>query len=143
MSSKKILPLNQSTSDLILKTVLPIKEKYISDKLSEQEINWVDTFNHTIKSSSWPTISGYDDFKNLPEYIKKECIHHHNFSDELFRQSIQKDANKLFDRLSELNVNPDMLAIVNNYVDLIKGKNIIDIGCNYGHWSLIAANLIS
>jgi hypothetical protein len=37
-------------------------------------------FYNSVKDSGWPEIETYDDFLELPEYIREECINTHNLT---------------------------------------------------------------
>lgn len=131
------LKLSEATSDLIEQISSPSKDTYIKERLAEQEQNWVETYN-LIKADNWPSIKGYADFKELPDYIKTECTEVHKFSDELFKQAIIDDATMFNNRVNEIKYHPIILSVMDRFVNLINGKSVIDIGCNFGHWSIFA-----
>ncbi len=112
------LKINQSYAD-----------KLINRNLNENLCNWIASYN-SIKGSTWPSCNNYSDFNNLPEHIKDECVHVHNFSPEIWENEEFKDAHSSVDMSFFI-----LLAkhsIINN-IEFIKNKHVVEFSCLTGH----------
>ena len=72
---KKILlsDLSESTVELINSTLCSYKQPSINYEFKRLENEWINQYN-VIKAEGWPIVRSYNDFENLPDGIKKECI---------------------------------------------------------------------
>lgn len=69
----------------------PIKiERYPKElvELNNFTENWATSYNN-IRAESWPDCNTVDDWYNLPEYVKNECINIFKFSPELLAEKIK------------------------------------------------------
>lgn len=114
------------------------KQKYIKGFFDFHESAWVEKYD-IIKDDSWPTIDSYADFYNLPDFIQKECIDIHEFSPDIWLQCIKNDAAHQYAMTEQmdLSVLPVYRFFADN-LDLIENKKILDVGCNFGYWSLFS-----
>ena len=134
---KHTIPLSESTLSSIRSVYAPLRKQYIDFYLNAQESAWAQSYN-VIKDSSWPECNGYKDFDLLPDYIKIECADIHQFSPEILKQAITSDADRFFQIGNEYVLDQELLEVLNQNLDIIQNKKIIDIGCNFGHWSIFA-----
>lgn len=132
------IPLSQKTTVLIDRILSTIRPEYIKSAFTDQEPSWLSTYN-AIKDDSWPKCYTYNDFDALPVHIKQECINIHNFSEKIFKDSIIKDADRLFQSLNSIKLNYDVLTALTDNLHIINDKKVIDFGCNYGYWSIFAS----
>lgn len=130
----KFIPLSSRTSDLIYTIEQSIREIYISHELRNQEKVWVNSYNN-IKGESWPECSSYSDFNSLPDDIKHECIHVHNFSLEQWNNSIVEDADIKFCRIDRCILADWTVKLFEKHPEILQDKKVIDIACNFGYWS--------
>lgn len=96
-----------------------------------------------IRDSSWPDLSNVEDFVNLPEHIKKECIEVHKFSADIFY-----DRNLTFDRFHpspDFAYNADYLLRVQSVVfdnaEFVTDKRVVDLCCSHGTMALPISSL--
>ena len=134
---KYTIPLSETTVNAIRALYVPLRKQYIDFNLKAQEANWAQSYD-IIKDSSWPECKGYEDFDRLPDVIRSECANIHQFSPDLLKQAITNDADKFFQVGNEYVLNQELLEMLDQNIDIIQNKKIIDIGCNFGHWSAFA-----
>jgi 2-polyprenyl-3-methyl-5-hydroxy-6-metoxy-1,4-benzoquinol methylase len=137
---KDKITLSNSTVKLIESIQNTINEKYIEYEFKDKESEWINSYN-IIKGESWPGCNSYQDFNSLSKDIKEECVNIHHFSPEIFKDSIINDANaKLFpiSNTSKFELDDQILINLNNNLDIIQGKKILDLACHFGHWSFFA-----
>lgn len=115
--------------------IQPMVDKVIEHNYKKSLPLWLEQYK-VIKDSSWPECSNYDDFYNLSENIKLECKEQHQFSPDIWRQTIVDDAN------AEYRFDPDKKyqKFVNDNINFIANKNIIDFCCRYGNYSFPCVN---
>lgn len=108
----------------------PMVDKLIEFNYKQNLPIWLEQYK-IIKDESWPECSNYNDFNTLPENIKKECREQHRFSPDIWKQSIIDDAKAMH------RVEPNALhyKFVNNNLEFIVNKNVIDFCCRYGNYS--------
>lgn len=116
-----------------------IKKQYIKYSIEQNEVWWIDRYN-LIRDASWPDCLCYQDFYSLPADIQQECIHQHNFSPDIFINSIHVDANANFRPPDFLKFRPEVQKCLINNIDIIENKKIIDFACYLGTWSFFAAD---
>ena len=133
------IPLSDPTVDLVRSVYAPVREKYIEHRVATQQLAWKQSYD-VIKDSSWPDCDEYQDFDLLPDAIKAECVEQHGFSPEIFKQAIVADADAHFSIGQEFVLNPHLVEFLTPHLDIIHNKKIIDIGCNFGYWSMFAHN---
>jgi 2-polyprenyl-3-methyl-5-hydroxy-6-metoxy-1,4-benzoquinol methylase len=133
------IPLSDPTLDLVRSVYAPVREKYIDHRVTTQQLAWKQSYD-VVKDSSWPDCYTYSDFDLLPERIRVECIEQHGFSPEIFKQSIVADADAHFKIDQAFALNPYLVEFLNLRPDVVHDKKIIDIGCNFGYWSMFAYN---
>jgi 2-polyprenyl-3-methyl-5-hydroxy-6-metoxy-1,4-benzoquinol methylase len=129
--------LSDSTVRLINSIQQPSIEKYIDYKIKSQESIWVTNYNN-IKADTWPKCNSYKDFELLPDSIKKECIDFYNLSPKTFKNSIIKDSNKYLQTDNIFKVSKKLISVLTDNLNLIRGKKIIDLACNFGYYSIFA-----
>lgn len=65
-----------------------IETRYLSDDaIEDSRANWAKTYD-SIRAVGWPECDHWDDFKNLPDSIQKECDQVFNFSDDKFKDML-------------------------------------------------------
>ena len=58
----------------------------------DTEKNWANVYNNIIKADGWPSVSCFDDWENLPQYIKDECTNLHRISpDQYLRDTTARE----------------------------------------------------
>jgi 2-polyprenyl-3-methyl-5-hydroxy-6-metoxy-1,4-benzoquinol methylase len=134
---KDSITLSNSTVELINFIRESITQKYVETEMKFLELTWKKQYN-IIKDESWPECNTYRDFEYLPDNIKEECITLHQFSPEFWIDSITKEMNAKY----QYNVSFSggyVRSFFDEYPEIIKGKKIIDFGCNVGHWSIFCS----
>lgn len=131
--------LSNSTKDLISSIYKSIKEKYIVTSYEELESDWARQYD-VIKGSNWPKCKNYEDFKNLPEDIKTECIQQHNFSPDIYYDSVINEANSKFKIPNEISLRNDVDSFLISHSYVLQNKKIIDLACNFGYFSVFCHN---
>lgn len=115
--------------------IQPVIDKVIEYNYKKGLPLWVERYK-IIKDSSWPECSNYDDFYTLPENIKLECRDQHQFSPDIWKQAIVDDAKAEY----RFDPNQNYQEFINNNINFIANKNIIDFCCRYGNYSFPCLN---
>jgi len=131
--------LSDPTLELVRSVYASVREKYINHRLSAQQLAWKQSYD-VIKDSAWPDCHTYSDFDLLPNLIRAECIEQHGFSSDIFKQAIVDDADDLLQIDQAFVLNPHLLEFLTQHLEVVHNKKIIDIGCNFGYWSMFAYN---
>ena len=119
------------------------QEQYVTHMFKFHESDWLEKYA-IIRDVSWPTLTCYQDFYSLPQHIQDECIQLHKFSPNIWRQQIKKDSDHDYQIKEAIDLEQSQhqgplykFFSENNHI--INGKKIIDVGCNFGYWSIFAA----
>jgi 2-polyprenyl-3-methyl-5-hydroxy-6-metoxy-1,4-benzoquinol methylase len=119
------------------------KNCILNDRITEDsKLVFLESYQK-VRDSSWPDLHNVQDFHNLPDIIKKECIEIHNFSSDIFY-----NPNMTFSDFCPSNdyaPTPDNLLRVQHIVldnaEYIKDKKVVDLACGYGMFALMIMNL--
>jgi hypothetical protein len=88
--------------------------------------NWKNSYNN-IKADSWPNCNSFDDWQNLPDYIKKECQEVFNFSPDKFADQLQGykfvDSNNVTITAKKINYFENGALIFDEFPSKIKVHN--------------------
>lgn len=71
-----------------LQDVVSVTRAPALEDILNSHTNWSDTYN-SIRGTDWPLCDSWDEFKNLPLSIQKECDELFNFSDVKFADKLQ------------------------------------------------------
>jgi len=148
----KTLPENLGT-DLTAFKLKKIKENmpvwvksFIKHKKNEDTNHFIAQYN-CIKDESWPDCMSINDWYNLPNKIKEECLKQHNFNPINF---VKFSDSEYIDNLATIDKNilgydeKQILSAKNIIIDnmeYIKNSNIIEYAAGDGFLSACAINL--
>lgn len=109
----------------------PINQKNIEYRLAQSLDLWKEKYK-IIKDQSWPPCDCLDDFSKLPLEVQKECTNIHKFSPEIWMECIIQD------QTTNFHLVPTSLQtqIVNENLDCIKDKHVVDFACGHGGYSV-------
>lgn len=107
------------------------KNKSILAEKTKLESLWVGKYN-LLKDSTWPNCFQYSDFYNLDVVIQKELVEFHNFSPEIWFESLTLNTKHSYDITTKSSISHQILM---DHVDVIKNKTIIDFACHTGEYS--------
>ena len=80
---------NRSKRTQMLEEICRILPKPKMAPIASVGVNWKDAYDQ-VKDPSWPECTSYDDFINLPDWIKTECIDLHKIDLDTWIQSTGK-----------------------------------------------------
>lgn len=141
MSDNKFsVPLSTEAKSLLAEFHQKLRHQYINDRMISGIDHFVSSYQE-IKDESWPCCSTYEDFDDLPDHIRQECINEHNFAPEIFLKSIKQDADRILPdfRQNFLSGREPVVEMLNKNINLLKNKRIIDFACNSGFYTFFAA----
>ena len=128
--------ISQKTIELAKIVFVDVKKRYISAEAKFLEPLWVEKYN-VIKADSWPDCHRYEDFDNLDIIFQQECITLHNFSPDIWMQSIIDEAEFVCDITKNSDhTNYHLLR----HIELIEGKKVIDFASHTGGNSFFCYN---
>lgn len=134
----KIL-LSNSTKDLISSIYKDFKEKYIVVLYKELESHWASQYD-VIKAANWPKCKKYEDFKNLSEDIKTECRQKHNFSPDIYYDTVINEVDSLFRYSDEISLRKNIESFLISHSYILQNKKVVDLACNFGYFSVFCHN---
>lgn len=129
--------LSSHTKSLYQEIIDPIKSQYLEYQIKKIEKIWVSRYK-SIKDDGWPECNCFQDFHYLNPNIKDECVNQHNFSPEIFIDSVCADADQKFSPLESIKFNSNITNFLKNHNDIIKNQKIVDFACNIGKWGFFA-----
>jgi 2-polyprenyl-3-methyl-5-hydroxy-6-metoxy-1,4-benzoquinol methylase len=131
-------PLSEKTKNLIQQINSPIFEQYTNFYYNKIESKFVAQYK-ILKDLTWPDCDAYIKFDKLPDEIKQECIDVHNFSPEIYYNSVKKDlGSKSYKVQTHVTVIDTLADILQKHVHVIENKNVIDFACKQGAVSFLA-----
>ena len=130
-------PLSEHTKNLFTQIYKPIFEQYTNFYYNNLESKFVAQYN-VIKDPTWPDCTAYSKFDKLPEAIKQECVDVHNFSPQIYYESVKRDFGT-YHTQTHVTMNDTIAEFILKNIDVIENKNVIDFACKDGAVSCLAS----
>lgn len=129
--------ISNKTINLINEVNQCFLDQYVELHHKEQEEKWVTSYNF-LKSDAWPNCINYNDFYMLPDEIRRECIEIHEFSPDIWKEKIIKNAKEHYlQTTNRISVRKYLNDFLLDHLDILKDNRILDVACRYGASSLI------
>lgn len=132
--------LSPQAKSLIMEFHEKTRHQYINDRMMGGLDHFANLYQK-IKDESWPGCVSYEDFYDLPEHIRQECIDQHGFSPEIFQKSIEQDVDRVLQHLQQnvLRGQESVVRMLREHIDLLQHKRVIDFACYRGVYAFFAA----